>query len=1004
VERIKLKKNKQDIINTSEKNYLKDENPLKNKVCVDKVLFENENSLKTNHLSTDSNSSDFKFNKMPSDKELKKIFKKWTDSDPDKYYPTKIMKELGFERHKCKKCSRFFWATKERDKDVCGDTSCEGGYLFIGKKRNVQMSFTRVWDEFSDLFSKYGYKPIKRYPVVARWNPTVEFTIASITDFQPYVVSGEMPPPAPKLVVPQICLRFGDIDNVGVTGRHYTGFTMIGQHAFLPKEEFKQSQYFKDYLDWFIIKMGLSPNEIVIHEDSWAGGGNVGACLEFFSGGLEIGNQVYTSYEIGSNGLKDLKIKVLDMGMGQERCSWFLSGLPSSYDIIMPKALEYLKAKTGFSPDEKSSKIIEKFTPYSGLLTTDEIDDLNKVWLEISKKIKCDVNVLKDTVSKWIAINAIAEHSRTLLYALSDSALPSNVGGGYNLRTIYRRARDFIEEYKWKNVRFDELSEIHAKSLEDEYPELLESLPTVKKILSVEERKYVDSKRKKESLIPVLSENITKHIEKHANDSQKMVSLLDLYIEYYDSFGVRPEEIIECIKKRGTLNDLNKNISIISQDLIPQNFFALVSQRHEKQNKTKDKNSYDNGEDDKENNVNSTKRNVELNLPKLMDTEKLYLSDYSNVNFNAKVLYQKGEFLVLDRTAFYPTSGGQAQDVGILIDKNGIKYDVIDVFKQENVIVHKIKAKEEALLKSFRIEDMKDQKAKEGVLLKSFRIEDMKDQKAKEEVLLKSSITEEIKGQIDFERRLLLTQHHTAAHIVNGSARRVLGDHIWQAGASKSINKGRLDITHFDPLSDEEILEIERVANQIVSEKREIRKYVIPRAEAESKFGFRIYQGGAVPGTHLRIVEIEGFDVEACGGTHLNNTSEEEVIKIIGSTKIQDGIVRIEYCAGKVAKELIEKKGNIINEAIDVLDCKREQIVSRVEELFSKWKKAKKALKSTKDVDKSIFVLDSKKELNEGDEIIISKLSEILSTQNEHIVKTIKRFFEELKEIEGKFK
>ncbi len=899
----------------------------------------------------DLESSDFKFKTTPSDKELKRIFKKWTDSEPDKYYPTKIMKELGFERHKCKKCSRFFWATKERNKDVCGDTSCEGGYLFIGKKRNVQMSFTKVWDEFSDLFSKYGYKSIKRYPVVARWNPTVEFTIASITDFQPYVVSGEMPPPAPKLVVPQICLRFGDIDNVGVTGRHYTGFTMIGQHAFLPKEEFNQSQYFKDYLDWFTTKMGLSPNEIVIHEDSWAGGGNVGACLEFFSGGLEIGNQVYTSYEIGPNGLKDLKIKVLDMGMGQERCSWFLSGLPSSYDIIMPKALEYLKAKTGFSPDEKSSKIIEKFTPYSGLLTFDEIDDPNRVWLEISKNIKCDVGILKDTVSKWIAINAIAEHSRTLLYALSDSALPSNVGGGYNLRTIYRRARDFIEEFKWKNVRFDELSEIHAKSLEDEYPELLESLSTVKKILSVEERKYVDSKRKKESLIPVLSENISKSIEKYANKKDVLDNLLDLYIEYYDSFGVRPEEINEALKDKG---------KIIALPEIPQNFFALVSQRHDKKDRSNDKLSMDNVKDNEKDKVNSTKKDIELSLPKLKDTEKLYLTDYSKVTFNAEILYQEGNFLVLDKTAFYPTSGGQAHDVGALIDEKKNRYDVIDVFKYENVIVHRIKAKEGTSLK--------------GSLV----------------------------GEIDFERRLLLTQHHTAAHIINGAARRVLGEHIWQAGASKSVNKGRLDVTHFDPLSDTEIIEIERVANQIVNEKRDIRKYIIPRVEAEARFGFRIYQGGAVPGTLLRIVEIEGFDVEACGGTHLNNTSEEEVIKIIGSTKIQDGVVRIEYCAGKVAKALIEEKHKIINDVLDILNCKREHLISRVEELFSKWKKAKKALKSSKEIDKSIFVLKSTDYFDGTDELIITRLSEILSTQSEHIVKTIKRFMSDLEESKKK--
>ena len=163
---------------------------------------------------------------MLSDKEQKKEFKKIASKNPEKYYAVNYLKKEGFVRKQCSKCSKFFWSTA--DSNVCGDSSCSGGFRFLEKTpAKNKLEYIEVWKEFSSMFKKFGYTPIKRYPVVSRWNPTTDFTIASIAAFQPFVVSGEVNPPANPLVIPQFCLRFGDIDNVGITMAHHTGFVMM---------------------------------------------------------------------------------------------------------------------------------------------------------------------------------------------------------------------------------------------------------------------------------------------------------------------------------------------------------------------------------------------------------------------------------------------------------------------------------------------------------------------------------------------------------------------------------------------------------------------------------------------------------------------------------------------------------------------------------------------------------------------------------------------------------
>ena len=377
---------------------------------------------------------------MPTDKEIKKEFKIKASKDPDKYYATSVLKKEGFSRKHCAKCGTYFWTTTHDE--VCGNPACSGGFRFIGNTpAKKELDYIGLWKEFSSLFKKWGYTPIKRYPVVARWRQDTDFVQASIYDFQPYVVSGEVEPPANPLVVPQPVLRFNDIDNVGITGSHYCCFVMIGQHAFMKPKEWNQAKYFTDIHNWLKQGLGLPNEEIKYHEDAWAGGGNFGPCMEYFSRGLELGNQVYMMYEQTPSGNKELNLKVLDMGMGHERNTWFTQGKSTSYETTFPTVVNKLYAITGVKFDKV---MMQKFLPYSSYLNVDEVDDINKVWNEVAQKTGYEVSELKKNILDLAALYSVAEHSRVLLVALSDGALPSNVGGGYNLRVILRRALSFI--------------------------------------------------------------------------------------------------------------------------------------------------------------------------------------------------------------------------------------------------------------------------------------------------------------------------------------------------------------------------------------------------------------------------------------------------------------------------------------------------------------------------------------------------------------------------------
>jgi alanyl-tRNA synthetase len=829
--------------------------------------------------------------------DVKETFRSEARNNPDKFFPTAVLREYGYHRKQCSETGRYFWTTDD-DRNICGDVEVIGEYEFLNDDFNTpEWSYTDVWEAFASFFESRGYTSVDRYPVTARWRDDADFVAASIYDFQPHVVNGDADPPANPLVIPQYCLRFNDIENVGVTMSHTTGFTMIGQHAFDDEDTWDQDKYFRDLLDWFLTDVGISRDDLILHEDVWSGGGNLGPCIEFFAGGLELANQVYMLYEINGGERQEIPIKVLDMGLGHERVAWFASNEPTLYHATFPETLRRAQNSVDHDVDQD---VLDAFIPYAARLNADEVDDIDDAWRTVADLLDADPSALRGELKPFTDLVSVVEHTRTLLIALSDGALPSNVRGGHNLRVILRRCFNIIRAHDW-DLTLDDLVDWHADELSDLFPELQDHTEHVKHILSVEHDKYQSTKQDHERLIQDVVD------DGGASDNR--------IIELYDSHGLDPEEL----KRRAADHDVDITI--------PDDFWRRVTERHDHSKASHDE-------------------DTERSFTEVDSTERLYYDHFDDVEFTGVVERIVDEddvyHVALNRSAFYPTSGGQEHDTGML---GGDK--VVAVYTEGDVVVH---------------------------------------------VLPEISFDEgdTVTGSIDFDRRLQLSQHHTATHIMTGCARELFGEHVWQAGASKTEEKARLDITHYDSLTAEDERRLQEAVNDVIQDNLSVKHRFYDRKTAEQKYGFTIYQGGAVPGNKIRVVSVDGLDHEACGGTHVPVTGDVKHIEIVKSSKKQDGVVRLEFLAGERAKEKQEKDRQVIDTLLDELGCEDPALIpGRAEEVFQKWKDIKK--------DKLDEFRFESTERFEGD--ALDEAANRLKTQRKHVIKTVRKFKDKIDDL-----
>ena len=354
---------------------------------------------------------------------------------------------------------------------------------------------------------------------------------------------------------------------------------------------------------------------------------------------------------------------------------------------------------------------------------------------------------------------------------------------------------------------------------------------------------------------------------------------LEVLIDLYDAQGMPPETVEEL-----AAGDKDFEVKV------PDNFFTIVADMHAEEEKTK-------------------KEVFEVNAPK---TDLLFYKDVYQKEFDGKIIEvveKDGTCnLIFDQTLFYPEGGGQPSDVGI-IAIDGKVYEIEYASKIDGVVLHQVAIGEE--------------EASEAV--ESF----------------KKFIGKDIHGAISWDRRITLARHHTGTHLVIAAARKVLGDHIWQAGAQKGLARSRIDLAHYKRITQDEINQIEKLANELVMQNIELDIEWMSRDEADKTYGLILYQGGVVPGADIRVVKIPGIDVQACAGTHLSRTGEVGPIKINKTERVQDGVERIDFSAGLAAIDSIQNDNDILRESSGVFKVTNDLLPKTCDRFFNEWKAQK---------------------------------------------------------------
>jgi alanyl-tRNA synthetase len=773
--------------------------------------------------------------------------------DP-KDYELEFFKANGFQRRLCSKCGKHFWTLGEPD--TCGEAPCVE-YSFIGKPLlKEKLSLHEMRESFLSFLERNGHTRVSRYPITARWRDDVFFTQASIYGFQPWVIQGVVEPPANPLAISQTCVRFNDIDNVGKTGSHLTMFEMMAHHVFNKKGK---EIYWKDrtteLCHEFLTKVhGLDPKLVNYSEAWWEGGGNAGPCLEVLIGGVEVATLVFMTYSMENGQQKPMDIQVVDTGYGLERLTWISQGTPSAYEAVFGEVLEDLKRLSGTKIDDA---ILAEYSKAAGLMKIENAADVRAVKADAAARLGMKAEDFVRQIRPFESMYVVCDHTRALMFMLSDGVVPSNVRQGYFARLLVRRALREMSQLKIET----KLSEIVAKQVDyfaRDFPDVRANKDEIIKLVDVEQDKY------RETLVK--GRGIVQRLEASEGGTRKKITDEDL-IELYDSHGLNPEVVAEFAS---------------GKVVVPDDFYKRVAARHSK--------------------PEEEQVAQDIDLPQgLPATKLLFYKDPYKYKFRAKVLAVKDDLVVLDKTYFYAESGGQESDLGTMKDMK-----VVHVDKIGNVVLHKVEGEMQAVT---------------GKLITS---------------------------TIEERRRRRLQRHHTATHIVNGAARSVLGNHIWQTGAHKGADLARLDITHYADLTQEELDKIELLANETVLSATKVNSSVMARNVAEKRYGFRLYQGGAVPGKDIRVIKIGDFDVEACGGIHCKNTLEIGAIKILRTRRIQDGVVRLEFISGMPEVEQMQDFWKSAVDASTKLNTTPEKLSEAVDKMMADRKELMKEIETMK--------------------------------------------------------
>lgn len=723
------------------------------------------------------------------------------------------------------------------------------------------MTGSEVRQKFLDYFSARGHRVVRSSSLVPANDPTLLFTNAGMNQFKD-VFLGQEQRDYSRAVSSQKCVRAGgkhnDLDNVGYTRRHHTFFEMLGNFSF--------GDYFKKdaiAYAWELITKdyGLPKDKLyvtVFREDDdaeelwqkvagvrkdrifrlgekdnfWQMGetGPCGPCSEIHydfgaeagagsfpddPGGrfVEIWNLVFMQYDRDAKGtLTPLPRPSIDTGMGLERIAAVKQGVLSNYDtdLIKPIVLQ-------------AGELIGK--------------------------------VFGDDPAIDTAMRINADHARATAFLIHDGVLPSNEGRGYVLRKIMRRAMRNGRMAGATDPYFYKLTGFVAEHMRDAYPEMMESVARVARVVKDEEHRYATTFQVAERIF-----------QDEAKAAAGGVLPGPAAFKLYDTYGLALDEQEDMAREFGLAIDR-------------EGFTAEM----EKQ-RTRARASWKGAE----------KAQARPEIQALPKTEFV---GRETLETPAKVVAALDGEIALDRTPFYAEAGGQVGDTGVLV--SAATGDTVAVVESAyngapGKTVHKVK------------------------------------------LLAPVKVGDEVIAKVDVSSRESTMRNHTGTHLLHAALRRVLGTHVKQAGSVVEPSRLRFDFTHYTSMDRHEIAEVERLMTQEILANRLVHTDVMDLDQALSTGAMALF--GEKYGEHVRVVSIDSFSKELCGGTHVSRTGDIGICKIVYEGSISAGVRRIEAVTGEEALRRFQSTQTQLAGVASLVRASDDDLLEQLDKLLAKEK------------------------------------------------------------------
>ncbi len=712
------------------------------------------------------------------------------------------------------------------------------------------MKSSEIRAQFLEFFRSKNHKIVSSAPVVPHGDPTLLFTNAGMNQFKD-VFLGSGSRNYTRVADTQKCIRVSgkhnDLEEVGHDTYHHTFFEMLGNWSFgdyykeeaitwawelltevwkLPKERLWATVYRSDdeALDFWKNKTDINPDHILKFDEKdnfWEMGdtGPCGPCSEIHislgdnyndpslvNAGtpecIEIWNLVFIQYNRDDKGiLHELPAKHVDTGMGFERVCAVLQKKSSNYDTDIFMSL------------------------------------IN----EIEKLSGTKYGIEKDR----IPMRVIADHIRTLTFAIADGASPGNEGRGYVLRRILRRASRYGRKLNLKEPFLFKLVDVLIENMGGVFPEIVDQSATIKKIIEAEEESFNVTLDRGIELFEQIADKV---IKKKLN----VISGDDVF-KLYDTFGFPVDLTSVMAREKGLSIDEAKFNSLMDEQ----------KQRARKSTKEKMSSAHivSKGTEDFE----------------IISKEPTAFVGYEQLESDAKIVGLKNEngtsFVILDRSPFYVESGGQVNDKGkFIFGKNELK--VIDLAKINNQVIH--------------------------ILENSDKVE--------------IAVGDNVLAVVDQNRRWDIMRNHSATHFLHAALRTVLGQHVQQSGSYVGPDRLRFDFSHYEKLTEGEIEAIESIVNEKILENLPMTHHRDTPFDQAQKMGALMFFGDKY-GDKVNVVQFGDYTMEFCGGTHVKNSSQIGLFKIVSESSIASGVRRIEAVTGHGVEKYIRSQEEKLKKA-----------------------------------------------------------------------------------------